>query len=458
MKIDYKNEVLKRKDDILKDLQELIKIPSELTTFDPNRENMPFGEGPKQALDYMLGLGIRDGFITNEYDGYAGDIQYGDQAELIAMLGHLDVVPAGNDWINPPYEGVIIDGIMYGRGTEDDKGPTIAAYYALKILKDLKIPLSKRIKLILGTDEESGSRCIQYYLTKDSEVPVAGFVPDADFPLIYAEKGIANIIIEGDIKDRKIYQIKSGFRPNMVPDFANLIMQNDYLEEAYSFESEDFEYSYNDVPNFMQTNFKFVGKSAHGSTPELGKNAVFEMVQFLKHARVKNQLVELLDDLFVDDTRGVKLGINHHDKEMGDLIVNLGVLELIDNHYKIVLNLRLPKGVNFLVVKNKIAAKIEKYKAYISNATISELLYVDPNSELVTTLMDVYRRQTGDLKAKPVTIGGGTFARTMPNLVAFGPHFPGKVSKIHQPDEFIEIEDLLNATAIYLEALYELAK
>ena len=169
MKIDYKNEVLKRKDEIIKDLQDLIKIPSELTTFDPNRENMPFGQGPKQALDFMMELGKRDGFKTHEYDGYAGDIEYGDQSEFVAMLGHLDVVPAGNDWVNPPYEGVIIDNIMYGRGTEDDKGPTIAAYYALKILKELKVPLTKRIKLILGTDEESGSRCIEYYLTKNSE-------------------------------------------------------------------------------------------------------------------------------------------------------------------------------------------------------------------------------------------------------------------------------------------------
>ena len=149
MSINFKKEVLKRKDALIEDLKKLIQINSELTTYDPNRKGAPFGEGTKEALDYMLSLGERDGFETVNLDGYAGHIEYGKQKAFVGMIGHLDVVPAGNDWSYDPYGAEIVGNRMYGRGTEDDKGPTIAAYYALKILKDLNVPLSKRIKLIL---------------------------------------------------------------------------------------------------------------------------------------------------------------------------------------------------------------------------------------------------------------------------------------------------------------------
>ena len=155
MSINFRDEVLKRKDQLLQDLTKIIQINSEMTTFDPNRKNAPFGEGLKEALDCMLAIGKRDGFETVNVDGYAGHIEFGKQKDFVGIIGHLDVVPAGNDWTYAPYGAEIHDGKMYGRGTEDDKGPTIAAYYAMKILKELNVPLSKRVKLIVGNDEET---------------------------------------------------------------------------------------------------------------------------------------------------------------------------------------------------------------------------------------------------------------------------------------------------------------
>jgi len=190
-KIDWYAEVLKRKDDLIRDLQGLVRIRS---VYDETTvgEDTPFGEGPKNALDYMLEKGKENGFQVKNVDHFAGHIEMGSGEKLVGVLGHVDVVPEGDGWTFDPYGGEIHDGKIYGRGTADDKGPTMAAFYALKIVKELGLPLSKRVRLIIGTDEESGMRCIKNYFQKE-EMPDVGFVPDADFPIIYAEKGIASV-------------------------------------------------------------------------------------------------------------------------------------------------------------------------------------------------------------------------------------------------------------------------
>lgn len=453
MTIDFKKEVLKRKDELIKDLSNLININSELTTYDPMRVGAPFGEGNREALDLMLSLGKRDGFKTLNVDGFAGHIEYGNQNDYVAILGHLDVVPAGNDWTYPPYEATIVDGKMYGRGVEDDKGPTIAAYYAMKILKELNVPLSKRIKLIVGSDEESGSRCVEHYFKKHPEQPVSGFVPDADFPLIYAEKGITRIDVSGKALNNKIVSINSGFRANMVPDYADLVLSGNYTKEINQFDDKL-------TPKFEdnQTKVRLYGKSAHGSTPELGENAVHKLINLLNHLQIENELSRLLNDRFLDDVNGKKLGINIECMETGKLTMNLGILTFKNGEYTITLDIRYPKGITYKEIVSKINESVEIYKASVTRASNSDMLYVDPNSKLVKTLMNAYINHSGDKNAKPIVIGGGTFARSISNVVAFGPHFPGKPSFIHQRDEYIEVDDLILATIIYLEALYELAK
>ena len=457
MKIDFKAEVLKRKEQIILDLQNLIKINSELTTFDPTRVGAPFGEGNKEALDFFLDLGKRDGFDFLNVDGYAGHIEYGKQNDYVGIVGHLDVVPAGSDWTYPPYGAEIHDGKMYGRGTEDDKGPTIAAYYAMKILKELNVPLSKRIKLVIGIDEESGWRCVNHYFKKYPEVPVSGFIPDADFPLIYAEKGIVRINIKGKFNNNELLSFNGGLRDNMVPDEA-LVKVKSNLDLVVLFDSYLNENNYVGTVTKEDDVFtlKISGKSAHGSTPELGINAIDLLNNFLLANNIKNELVSLIDSYLANETDGNKLGIKFHDEEMGPLTVNLGVLNTDNENFHLVLNVRYPNGVEFDELFNT-------FKTTFNNLDVSynhhqKLLYNDPKSELVETLMGVYKKHTNDLDAKPLTIGGGTFARALPNVVAFGPHFPGKPSYIHQRDEYIEIDDLILATIIYTESLYKLAK
>ncbi len=459
MSFDFAKEVLKRKQQIIDDLTGLIKINSELTTYDPNRKGAPFGEGIKESLDYMIALGAKDGFETINLDGYAGHIEYGKQKEYVGMIGHLDVVPAGNDWTYDPYGAEIHDGLMYGRGTEDDKGPTIAAYYAMKILKELNVDLSKRIKLVLGTDEETAWRGVRHYFSLYPEMPVSGFIPDADFPLIYAEKGISRIFIKGVLEDTDLLFVQGGFRDNMVPDYAEAKLKpsKDYAG-MFALFLENNDYQGESKTEDDHVYIKVVGKSAHGSTPQFGVNAIDLLFKFLKEALVKSPVVDLVNDLLIDDFLGEKLGVAYHDEEMGDLTNNFGVIKTLGDTYQISLNLRYPNGVIFDDVVEKIKEKAAPYFAEVDVDNHQALLYEDPNSPLVKTLMDVYRKHSHDKHAQPITIGGGTFARAMKNTVAFGPHFLDKPTYIHQKNEFIDLDDFFKAIIIYTEALYELAK
>ena len=459
MSINFKDEVFKRKEEIIADLTKIIQINSELTTFDPNRKQAPFGEGIKEALDTMLAIGKRDGFDTVNLDGYAGHIEYGKQKEFVGMIGHLDVVPAGNDWTYAPYGAEIHDGKMYGRGTEDDKGPTIAAYYALKILKDLNVPLSKRVKLILGTDEETSWRGVRHYFSLYPEAPVSGFIPDADFPLIYAEKGISRILVTGKLDSKELISVTGGFRDNMVPDSASATLNatRDFAASFNQFlKKKNYLGSVKEENN--QVTVKVVGKSAHGSTPQFGENAIDRLFEFLIEQKVKSPVVSLVEKFLIHDIHGTKLDVLHHDEEMGYLTINFGVIKTEEENFVISLNLRYPNGVDFDQVVSKLTEQFKEFKATVKVDSHQKLLYKDPKSPLVETLMNVYKKNTNDKDAVPINIGGGTFARAMPNCVAFGPHFLDKPTFIHQKNEFIDINDFLLATVIYTEALYELAK
>lgn len=459
MSINFKEEVFKRKDQLIADLTKIIKINSELTTFDPNRKHAPFGLGIKEALDTMLAIGQRDGFEVVNLDGYAGHIEYGNQKEFVGTIGHLDVVPAGNDWTYAPYGAEIHDGNMYGRGTEDDKGPTIAAYYALKILKELKVPLSKRVKLILGTDEETAWRGVRHYFSVYPEAPVSGFIPDADFPLIYAEKGISRILVTGKLDSDVLISVDGGFRDNMVPDYASAKLNptKDFVALFTKFLKEKNYVGSASIEN-NQVIIRVVGKSAHGSTPAFGENAIDRLFEFLIEQGIKSPVVKLVEKFLIHDIHGTKLDVAYHDEEMGYLTNNFGVIKSENGQYTISLNLRYPNGVVFDEVVAKLTKQFAEFHTTVKVDSHQKLLYKDPNSPLVKTLMDVYKKHTNDVNAKPINIGGGTFARAMPNCVAFGPHFLDKPTFIHQKNEFINIEDLLLATAIYTEALYELAK
>ena len=452
------------KEDMVVSLQELIKIKS---VREEPHGNMPFGKGIQAALEHMLELGNAMGFKTKNVDNYAGFIEFGEGKELLGILCHLDVVPEGDGWTFQPYGGEINSGKLYGRGTLDNKGPAISSLYAMKALKDSGFVPNKRIRLILGTNEESGSACMAHYL-KNEEKPTVAFSPDADFPVIHGEMGIVvfdlEMVFDEMLPDGgiEILQLKGGNAPNMVPDYAEAKLKETTpikdIVSAFN-ETRNANIEYTKDGDF--TILKSHGISAHGSTPSKGLNAISQLIT----------LLDLIDIQIGDQSNFVRflakhIGMTYDGKHLGvgfddaynDLVLNLGMIDMDQNKGKVTINIRYPITIKEQKVKLGLENTLRGTGVTINNWRCAPPLFFEPTHPLVKTLMSVYRDKTGDSEAKPITIGGGTYARSMPNAVAFGALFPNAVDTMHQKDEYIELEDLMRMTDIFAEAIFRLAK
>lgn len=468
--IDWLAEVENRREELLRDLQELLNIESVLDEQQVEKD-APLGKPLKEALDFMLNLGEKDGFTTKNVGNIAGHIEWGEGDGLIGILGHLDVVPAGDGWSTDPFKSVIKDGKIYARGAIDDKGPTMAAYYALKIVKELALPLKKRVRVILGTDEESEWRCVDHYFQHE-EMPEMGFAPDADFPIIYAEKGIVDFDLVQNLSSQEqsngnmtLISFEAGQRYNMVPDHAKAILdvKNNKTKLLQNFNQfirqQGLQAEYYVDAGYLIIELE--GVSAHGMEPNHGKNAGLLLAQFLSTMNLdaKGQhFISKAVAFFFGDSRGRALGVSYQDEITGELTINVG--KMIYNEVdggKFGLNLRYPVTFNVEEGIEKIKTVCQEAGFLVQNLSDSKPHYVPKESELIRKLSTVYEEQTGE-KASLLSIGGGTYARALEAGVAFGALFPGRPDVAHQKDEYIELEDLFKATAIYAQAIYELAR
>ncbi len=460
--MNFRKEVEKYKDDFLNDLNNLVSIES---TYDPNtsKEGQPFGEKCREALDCMLEMGQRDGFETKDVEGYAGVITYGQQEETFGILGHLDIVPIGDDWTKQPLQVTENDGYIFGRGVLDDKGPALAAYYALKMVRDLNIPLKKRIMMITGCDEESNMRCMDYY-KKHEEVPQMGFVPDADFPVIYAEKGGLHVELSSN-DSTCIVRLDAGTRPNIVIGKADCYVtsMNDQQRQefAYYCKTNHIQGSIEECDGFIKLHVD--GVFAHAAMPWLGNNAALHLLNYIASS-YQDQLAKDLYSLLYD-WQGKPLGIDIDGMYMGFLTLNVGMIRMNESNTNIVLDIRYPNDVTGPEIVKKIQAACDGVQSNLQVAQSKDSipLFVDPNSDLVTSLMASYQKYTDDTFSCPLAIGGGTYARKFDNFVSFGPELPNDVVETeqfvggcHQRDEGIKLENLLNSIAIYADAIVTL--
>lgn len=453
----------KYSDLMISSLCESLKIPSKKEP--PSGDNAPFGLPIRQALDHTLNICRQLGFTVKDVDGYAGHAEFGRGKEYVAAIGHLDVVPEGGGWTKSPFGAVIDNGFIYARGSADDKGPLYAALLAAKALMESGLPLKRRVRVIFGCDEESGFGCVEYYWNKAKEErPALAFSPDAEFPLIYAEKGISNIYLEWDIPVReerlRVDSAKGGERPNMVPDHAKAIIKGNpaelYEAAAKLNQFWDSNMSYTLEPDFIKVTLK--GKSAHGSTPENGDNAVSRLMKTLLTLNLKDDKGWIQATLDAADSTGRKLGLDGSDDVSGVLTSNLGVFEIKGGKGLITLNIRYPVTWDLQEKMKVCSTKIEELGWKVARFTDSKPLYVPLDEEPVKTLLEIYRQETGDYESKPITMGGGTYARSTPKAVAYGPHFPGaEDGPAHERDERISINNLIKAAKIYALALYKLA-
>jgi len=457
------------KNKIVKKTQELIQIPSiDDISINPSH---PFGENINNALEYMLNLGKTLGFRTKNLNGYCGYIEFGEGNELIGIIGHLDVVPEGENWTFPPFGGTIFDNKIYGRGAIDDKGPIIASLYAMKAIMD-NLKIKKRVRLILGLNEEKDWNCIKYY-KKHEEIPTIGFSPDADFPCIYAEKAIITSYFKMNYSNKNsnlfIKQIDCNNAINVVPKLCSCILKinsdniimNDFIKDIksildnYKFEIDIY------MINNEEIKLTSHGIQAHSAHPDLGVNAISRLIILLKNIFDKyNCPIEIFDffDKYINTQyNGKNLEIDVKD-ESGTLTLNVGKISLTDDILSVGLNIRIPIKTPVSDIENKINTLLSQY-ANTSFSTTHYLpsLFISKDNKLVQTLCKLYNEETNS-NLEPIAIGGATFARAFENCVSFGPNFAGQKDMCHQTDEFISIDNLILTCKIYAKAIKTLAE
>ena len=459
-KDDYMNKELERqvelsKDQIISTLQSLLRIRSVLDE-STITSDAPFGKGINDALNFMTELGQKDGFKVVRDGGYALELSYGEGNESVGILCHLDVVPEGKNWTYPPYEARIVDNKIYARGSTDDKGPTIACYYALKIIKDNNIKLKKKIKLIFGTDEETGWRGISHYLA-NYPMPEIGFAPDCSFPLVYGEKGRMAI----DLKINKVNKcavnadalvsIKGGERYNVVIDEAEGILTINKAEEFKTY-LEQNHLDGDVIEDHNQYKYIIKGRSAHAMEPEKGINAGTHLCNFFKDY-TSNELVHYVANYHHLDFELKKLGLDYNDYEMGPLTCNIGIIDITRENSRVTLDIRYPERYDQPHFEKAYQEMIENQNLTITKFTHKAPHYVSPSDPLVVKLYNAYVTNTQDFENKPFTVGGGTYASTLKKAVAYGMGFPGEIELAHQPDECLDIDSLMKGVKIYLDAI-----
>jgi dipeptidase PepV len=411
----------------------------------------------------------RDGFTTKNVENVAGRIELGQGDEILGVLGHVDVVPAGEGWNTDPFTPVIKDGKMYGRGTADDKGPTIAAYYALKILRDLNVPLSRRVHMILGSDEESEWYGMDRYMATE-ENPTFGFSPDAEFPIINGEKGIASFLVSQNRVTPKpsaatLTNFDAGIRPNMVPVSATATVAGtipeDLADQLQTFAmtnevTADLEASASGVT------ITLVGQGAHAAMPEIGTNAGTYLAAFLLGSSLEldpaaENYLTMITKYLHRDTTGTLLGINYADRKMGELTETPDIFKFSqDGKQTVLINIRYPQGTDADGIRDQIETTVGEGFTVTIDGHAQEPHYVPESDPLVQTLLNVFEEHTG-LEGHEQIIGGGTYGRMLDRGVAFGAQMPGAPDIMHLPNEYIKIEDVVRAAAIYADTIYRLA-
>lgn len=410
----------------------------------------PFGEGIAKCLDAVLDLASSLGFDTFNGNGYYGYARTGSGKEMLGILGHVDVVPTGDpkEWITPPFMPTMRDGKIYARGTIDDKAPMLIALYALKSLMGNGFVPSKEIRIIWGTSEETTWQCIAKY-KEEQRHPDISFSPDGDFPVVFAEKGI--IRIDAVAEKCADFNIIGGIAFNVVPDEAVYIGPDINCLER---ELRKCSYEYVEADSSSLT---VLGKTAHASLPETGINAILRLCKCLYNIGKKSPVINFLAERFDRDVPDSSIFGKYKD-ETGVLTITPSVISVNDTKQSFSLDVRIPASFTFERLKKEISDLLSSYELTYSTTKEEKAVYVPKDSFLIKTLLESYKKYTGENNAQPIAMGGGTYAKAFKNCVSFGPNFPKEEDMAHKPNEYINIANIEKLFYIYRDAIIELSK
>ncbi len=396
--------------------------------YDEVTDECPYGVGPARTLEYVLDLCEELGIRTVNLDGKIAWAEIGEGDEIVGILGHLDVVPIGEGWTHNP-AGEIVGDEIYGRGVIDDKGPVIAAIYAMKEIQDSGMKLGRRIRLILGQCEEAGDWVDINYYVETQQLPVFGFTPDANFPAIYGEKWIIHYELTAPL-DEAIVSIEGGTAANVIPSKCKAVLADG--EEVTA-----------------------EGKSGHASMPETGVNAISLLMEKLYDKGVRTKLTDFFKEHVGTDIHGERMGCHFVDEQSGELTLNVGTIRTTEDAVKIIIDIRNPVTYSIDQVTEVIEKAAKEYGISVELKNSERSVYMDKNGRVIQTMLGAYQEMTGDM-SDPIVIGGGTYARAMDGIVAFGPMLPGRECTEHMPDEHLPMADLILCRDIYKKALEKL--
>lgn len=489
--MNYEKYLEQNKDEMIASLQSVIRCSSEQTdaVHAADGEVYPFGEGVQKAFETFLKIAEKMGFTTYNADNYGGHIDFPgtgrpvkneegevvnyEKPKVLGILGHLDVVPAGEGWDFEPYGASIAEGRIYGRGTTDDKGPMVSCLYAMKALKDSGYKPQATIRLIIGLDEETNWKGMDYYFSK-VEKPDFGFTPDGDFPVINGEKGIlvfelAKKFSQTRVKGLELRSLSGGTAANSVPDFCRAVVRNQNAGEAPYVKireeitkfREETEYKIHARGIGKSLEITTTGISAHGAKPEAGLNAVSVMMKFLERLNFVNEdhndFIDFYNRYIGFCLDGGQLGINFSDEVSGSLVFNVGIAEMNEKAGKLTINVRYPVTLEHEKIYVTMAETLERYNIGLIKEKHQKPIFMNADSPMIQLLMDIYRKHTGDMTSQPLVIGGGTYARAAEGIVAYGAQFPGDEDLMHQKNEALSLQRLEQMTKIYAEAIYKLS-
>lgn len=450
--------------DLVAAISRLVRIPSVKGTPSPGK---PFGDGPYRALQEALTLAQELGLAAKNLDGYVGVADLNEKETKLDILAHLDVVDPGPDWtVTTPYEPKLLEGLLYGRGASDNKGPLVAALFAMKAVADLNIPLSYNARLIMGTDEESGFADIHWYYENHPYAPYT-FSPDASFPLTNLEKGHFQPFLRKSWAPEErispqVVSLTGSPQINVVPPKAQALVTGLSPEAIKQLcDQTEQELSVTFTLSCTEEGLVIVcsGQGTHASTPEEGNNALTALITLLSRLPLasceSSQAIHAFQTLFPHgDHAAHALGIAQSDSLSGPLTITLTMMKLSPSGLEARFDCRTPLCAteeNCL----SLAKRICKAFDIELDGHINPAHYVPEDSPFLQSLLRCYEQYTGQ-KGICLSTGGGTYVHDIPGGVAYGATMPGFDSCLHGPNEKVSIPDLLTACKIFTQAIIEL--